>query len=88
VIVPVDYRVDGDSVVFSAPLDRAIAMVCDGSVIAFEADDFATTAETDARWSVHVVGVAALVGDGTEQLVRLQANRLSGHEVDIVQAHQ
>jgi nitroimidazol reductase NimA-like FMN-containing flavoprotein (pyridoxamine 5'-phosphate oxidase superfamily) len=78
VVVPVDYVLDHDSVVFSAPLDRALAAACDGSVIAFEVDDFAHLVTTAARWSVHIVGVASLLPN---QAVRLPTAGLRGREI-------
>jgi nitroimidazol reductase NimA-like FMN-containing flavoprotein (pyridoxamine 5'-phosphate oxidase superfamily) len=81
VVVPVDYLIEGDSVVFRAPLDRGLAAACDGSVIAFEVDDFATLVAADARWSVHIIGVASLLAN---QRVRLPTAALRGQEIHAV----
>jgi nitroimidazol reductase NimA-like FMN-containing flavoprotein (pyridoxamine 5'-phosphate oxidase superfamily) len=81
VVVPVDYRLDDDSVIFRSPLDRALAAACDGAVIAFQVDDFATLADTDARWSVHIVGVGSIVDTAeTNPQVRLHTAGVRGHE--------
>jgi hypothetical protein len=77
VIVPVEYVVDRGSVIFHAPLDRALAAACDGAVIAFEVDDFRTADAHGSRWSVHVVGVGAMITD----LVQLRAMNL--HSLDL-----
>lgn len=69
VVVPVDYLLDDDSVVFRAPLDGGLASACDGSVIAFEVDDFAGLLATDARWSVHIVGVGSLLNECEQRQV-------------------
>jgi uncharacterized protein len=78
VVVPVDYRVEDDSVVFRAPLDRGLATACDGAVIAFEVDDFAALVGSDARWSVHIVDIAH---SGPDQMIRLHTGALRGHEI-------
>lgn len=57
VVVPVVYCLDGDDVLFRAPLDGALAKACDGSVIAFEVDDLSTSGATGEGWSVQIVGV-------------------------------
>jgi uncharacterized protein len=59
VVVPVRYLLDGESVVFCAPLDEALADACDGSVVAFEVDDLTPSDRCDSDWSVHLVGVCS-----------------------------
>jgi uncharacterized protein len=82
VVVPVDYLVDDDSVIFRSPINRGLASACDGAVIAFQVDDFASLADTDARWSVHIVGVGSIVDAAeTEPLVRLHTAAVRGQEI-------
>jgi nitroimidazol reductase NimA-like FMN-containing flavoprotein (pyridoxamine 5'-phosphate oxidase superfamily) len=83
VVVPVDYVLEDDGVVFRAPLDSALAGACDGAVIAFEVDDFADVAAADARWSVHIVGIGSMLPN---QDVRLPTARLRGQEVHATRA--
>jgi nitroimidazol reductase NimA-like FMN-containing flavoprotein (pyridoxamine 5'-phosphate oxidase superfamily) len=77
VVVPVVYELDGDSVLFHAPLDGLLAAACDGAVIAFEVDDLATAGCPAGGWSVHVTGVGSLV---TDEVVRLETDRITGQE--------
>jgi uncharacterized protein len=83
VIVPVVYLLDGDSVLFRAPLDSALADACADAVIAFEADDFDASVVTNASWSVHIVGVGSLL-DEREQLrvLSLGSQDVTGRDMD------
>jgi nitroimidazol reductase NimA-like FMN-containing flavoprotein (pyridoxamine 5'-phosphate oxidase superfamily) len=83
VIVPVVYVRDGISVMFSAPLDRDFAQLCDTSVIAFEVDG--VSASGDLGWSVQVVGVASALkdhGSDPDQVARVSLGRLSGQTLE------
>jgi nitroimidazol reductase NimA-like FMN-containing flavoprotein (pyridoxamine 5'-phosphate oxidase superfamily) len=82
VIVPVLYAIDGDDIVFEAPLDVTLAAACDHAVIAFEVDHISHAA--NGGWSVQALGVANVVRDrdltDTEQRVRLPLERMSGRK--------
>ena len=96
VIAPVNYVLDGNSVVFRTRPDGMLAKACDDAVIAFEIDDLA--ADGSGGWSVNVVGIASLLGpseqlralslgvvsaagDDREQFVRLRIGLLSGRRI-------
>jgi hypothetical protein len=75
VIMPVTYQIDGDSVVFCAPLDAGFVRACDNAVVAFEVGDI-----NDADgWTVHVVGIAITQGDLS---ARVPVARVSGRCLD------
>src|SRR3954449_13239817 len=69
VIAPVNYVVDGSSIVFRTKRDGLLARACDDAVIAFEIDEVA--ADGSGGWSVNVVGIASLVSD-SEHVRELQ----------------
>jgi nitroimidazol reductase NimA-like FMN-containing flavoprotein (pyridoxamine 5'-phosphate oxidase superfamily) len=79
VVVPVLYVVDGDSILFRSPLDDALAAACNGAVIAFEVDDFATSVSADESWSVHVLGIGTRLD---EQAVLLPIGRVTGTRLE------
>jgi nitroimidazol reductase NimA-like FMN-containing flavoprotein (pyridoxamine 5'-phosphate oxidase superfamily) len=82
VIVPVTYFQDGANIVFRAPLDASFATLCDGAVIAFEADGLSTV--ESSGWSVHLVGVASILSrDGGEgaQSARVSLERVTGLQI-------
>src|SRR4051812_14955980 len=60
VIAPVNYVVDGSSIIFRTRRDGMLASACNETVIAFEIDDLAP--DGNSGWSVNVVGVASLLG--------------------------
>jgi nitroimidazol reductase NimA-like FMN-containing flavoprotein (pyridoxamine 5'-phosphate oxidase superfamily) len=70
-IVPVNYVLDGHSVVFRTRTNGMLARACDGSVVAFEVDRHAHDGRTG--WSVLVVGVGRLLA-GSEALRALELN--------------
>ena len=74
VIAPVNYVVDGSSIVFRTRHDGMLARACDDAVIAFETDEIA--ADGSGGWSVNVVGIASLVSD-SEQIRALQLGIVS-----------
>ena len=95
-IVPVNYRLRGDQVVFRTKSDGMLARACDDSVVAFEVDDIA--ADGSGGWSVLAVGVARLLigsdalraiqlnlasamGEGRDQFVEITLARISGRKV-------
>src|SRR3954454_24219722 len=61
VIAPVNYVVDGSSIVFRTKRDGMLARPCNDAVIAFEIAERAS--DGGAGWSVNVVGIASLVSD-------------------------
>jgi nitroimidazol reductase NimA-like FMN-containing flavoprotein (pyridoxamine 5'-phosphate oxidase superfamily) len=71
VIVPVNYVLDHD-VVFRTRTGGLLDRSCRGQVVAFEIDDLA--ADGTSGWSVLVVGVADVIGDG--ERVRAMSSRL------------
>jgi nitroimidazol reductase NimA-like FMN-containing flavoprotein (pyridoxamine 5'-phosphate oxidase superfamily) len=96
VIIPVNYVLDGEAVVFRTKADGLLARACDGNVVAFEVDDVA--ADGSGGWSVLVVGVARLLtgreavraiqldltsamGDDRDQFVRVDLGRVSGRRI-------
>lgn len=80
-IVPVNYALDGRTIVFRTRTDGMLARACDGNVVAFEVDQLAPDGRTG--WSVLVVGVAALLA-GSDALRAVQLNLASaaGEERD------
>ena len=95
VIVPVNYAVAGNAVIFRTETGGMLAHACDNTVIAFEVDD---VADGRSGWSVLVVGVAELLagsaavraletglvsamGDGRDQFVAVRIGEVSGREV-------
>ena len=97
VIIPVNYVVDGDAVVFRTTPDGLLAGACDGNVVAFEVDELAP--DGSGGWSVLVVGVAQLlapaearrlhgrpvpaVGDGRDAVVRIELARVTGRRIGV-----
>ena len=96
VIAPVNYVVDGNSVVFRTRSDGMLAGACADAVIAFEIDEL--SADGSFGWSVNVVGIATLLtemeraragrlglvsaaGEGRDTFVRLNIGVLSGRRV-------
>jgi nitroimidazol reductase NimA-like FMN-containing flavoprotein (pyridoxamine 5'-phosphate oxidase superfamily) len=96
VIVPVNYVVDGQTVVFRTRSDGFLAAACRSNVIAFEIDDLADDGSTG--WSVLVVGVAdaladservraaalglaSAAGDDRDHFVRVSIGQLTGRRV-------
>lgn len=101
VIVPVNYVLDGNSVVFRTRDDGMLASACRDTVIAFEIDELAS--DGSSGWSVLVVGNAAIltdsehlralslglssaVADERDRFVRLRIGLLSGRQVAPVSA--
>jgi nitroimidazol reductase NimA-like FMN-containing flavoprotein (pyridoxamine 5'-phosphate oxidase superfamily) len=70
-IEPVNFAVDGDSLVFGAAARSRLAVATENAVVAFQADsqDLSGVAE----WSVMVVGTSCRVTDPGE-LLRLRAS--------------
>jgi uncharacterized protein len=95
-IVPVNYAMDGQKLVFRTRSDGMLARACDGNVVAFEVDQLARDGRTG--WSVLVVGVAALsfgsdavralelnlasaAGEDHDQFVSIAIGRISGRRI-------
>jgi nitroimidazol reductase NimA-like FMN-containing flavoprotein (pyridoxamine 5'-phosphate oxidase superfamily) len=101
VIAPVNYVLDGNSVVFRTRRDGMLAQACNDAVIAFEIDELA--ADGSGGWSVNVVGIATLLGpsehvralsfglvsaagDDREQFIRLRIGLISGRRITPLEA--
>ncbi|MFL6240269.1 MAG: pyridoxamine 5'-phosphate oxidase family protein [Actinomycetes bacterium] len=63
-ILPVNYAVDGRSIVFRTTATGRLAACCHGSVVAFEVDN--VDGDNRSGWSVLVVGDASAVTDESE----------------------
>ncbi len=74
VILPVNFLVDGQDVVFRTAAGSKLSAVEVGHYVGFEADSYDAAAETG--WSVVVNGLAELV-DSDEEAARLDALGLS-----------
>jgi Pyridoxamine 5'-phosphate oxidase len=61
-ILPINYSLVGDVIVFRALVDGVVARACDGSVVAFQVDNLGR--DLGPEWSVLVVGLATLITDG------------------------
>ena len=61
-IVPVNYTVVGNALLFRTRPDGMLAKACDNTIVAFEADELGP--EGGAGWSVLVVGAAELLHGG------------------------
>jgi nitroimidazol reductase NimA-like FMN-containing flavoprotein (pyridoxamine 5'-phosphate oxidase superfamily) len=72
-IVPVNYTLDGRTIVFRTRTDGTLARACDSNVVAFEVDQLGND---HTGWSVLVVGVAALLS-GSDALRAVQLNLAS-----------
>jgi nitroimidazol reductase NimA-like FMN-containing flavoprotein (pyridoxamine 5'-phosphate oxidase superfamily) len=68
-IMPVNFALDGDSIVFRTTANSRLARATDGAVVAFEVDEIDELQRTG--WSVVVLGVADAVRD-VGSLVRMQ----------------
>jgi nitroimidazol reductase NimA-like FMN-containing flavoprotein (pyridoxamine 5'-phosphate oxidase superfamily) len=96
VIVPVNYILDGQGLVFRTRSDGFLAAACHSNVIAFEIDDLAD--DGSYGWSVLVVGVAdglsgaeavratglglaSAAGDDRDHFVRVSIGQLTGRRV-------
>jgi nitroimidazol reductase NimA-like FMN-containing flavoprotein (pyridoxamine 5'-phosphate oxidase superfamily) len=70
-VIPVNYALVGDTIVFRTRGDGLLARACDGSVVAFEVDELAD--DGGHGWSILVVGTASLLtGNATRELGELQ----------------
>jgi uncharacterized protein len=95
-VVPVNYVLDGSSIVFRTEREGMLARACDGTVVAFEIDELSVDGRSG--WSVLVVGVAELLtgsaalraietglvsaaGDGRDQFVAITIGQLTGRVV-------
>ncbi|KAB2352245.1 pyridoxamine 5'-phosphate oxidase family protein [Actinomadura rudentiformis] len=96
-VQPVNFVLDGDSVVIRTAPGSKLAAATRGAVVAFETDDFDTTAGTG--WSVTAVGQARAVRDPKEiarlsrlplqpwspgpkeHFIRISCHRLTGRRI-------
>jgi nitroimidazol reductase NimA-like FMN-containing flavoprotein (pyridoxamine 5'-phosphate oxidase superfamily) len=96
VIVPVNYVLDGATIVFRTDPDGLLAGACRSTVVAFEIDDLDPAGRSG--WSVLVVGVAdaldvseqlraaglgltSAAGDGRDHFIRVSISTMSGRVV-------
>jgi uncharacterized protein len=96
VIIPVNYVLHGNAVIFRTKPDGLLARACDGNIVAFEVD--VVSPDGFGGWSVLVVGRARLlsgreeteaaqlglvsaVGGGRDQFVRIDFGRVSGRRI-------
>src|SRR3954451_12678364 len=63
-ILPVNYALDGRSIVFRTTATSRLAACCRDAVVAFEADEI--DVDTRTGWSVLVVGDATAITDESE----------------------
>jgi uncharacterized protein len=97
-VVPVNYVMSKDSIVFRTKANGLLARACNGSVVAFEIDRLAD--DGGHGWSVMVIGLATLLtggaatragdlelvsamGDGRDQFVSITLGRVSGRRVGV-----
>jgi nitroimidazol reductase NimA-like FMN-containing flavoprotein (pyridoxamine 5'-phosphate oxidase superfamily) len=73
-VVPVNFTLAGNRIVFRTKRSGMLARACDGAVVGFEVDDLARDGQSG--WSVLVVGVARLL-EGSEDLRALELNLVS-----------
>jgi nitroimidazol reductase NimA-like FMN-containing flavoprotein (pyridoxamine 5'-phosphate oxidase superfamily) len=74
VVVPVNYTLAGNRIVFRTQRAGMLARACDDAVVGFQVDDLARDGQSG--WSVLVVGVAHLL-EGSEDLRALELNLVS-----------
>jgi nitroimidazol reductase NimA-like FMN-containing flavoprotein (pyridoxamine 5'-phosphate oxidase superfamily) len=63
-VTPVNYAIDGNSVIFRTTPNGRLAQCCRDAVVAFEVDD--VDPETHSGWSVLIVGDACAVTDESD----------------------
>jgi nitroimidazol reductase NimA-like FMN-containing flavoprotein (pyridoxamine 5'-phosphate oxidase superfamily) len=98
VVLPVNFRVVRDRVVFRTAVGTKLDAAADGALVAFEVDDF--DAMSHSGWSVVVVGPARGVNDdealealeagsiprwakrGDDQVVEIEMNLVTGRELE------
>ena len=73
-VVPVNYTLAGNRIVFRTRRGGMLARACDDAVVGFQVDDLARDGRSG--WSVLVVGVARLL-EGSEDLRALELNLIS-----------
>lgn len=94
-IVPINFRVDGDRILFRTGVGTKLDAATSGAVVAFEADDYDPMYHSG--WSVVVTGIAQAVDDPDdaalratprwapaqgERLVQVTADEISGRRLD------
>lgn len=65
-VFPVNYVLDGHSVVFRTGRGTKLRAATDGTVVAFEVDDF--DPRLRSGWSVLAIGISSVVTDPAERL--------------------
>ena len=96
VIAPVNYVLDGNTLVFRTRSDGMLARACRDAVIAFEIDELA--GDGSGGWSVNIVGIASILepsenvralalglvsaaGDDRDTFVRLRLGVITGRRI-------
>jgi hypothetical protein len=97
-VIPVHFRLDGESVVFGAEMDSVLAKAVHGNVVGFQADSFEPSEETG--WSVFGVGVGSqlfnpqsegpgsrslapwTLGERSDYVMRVDLTILQGSRID------
>ena len=100
-IAPVNYVLDGSTIVFRTRSDGMLASACNDAVIAFEIDQLA--GDGSGGWSVNVVGIASVLapsdnlralslglvsaaGDDRDAFVRLRLGLVTGRRITPLEA--
>ena len=82
VVLPLNYVLEGDSIVFETGLGTTIDFVSSGAVVAFEVDNLHERGHTS--WTVMVTGVAQRLDDNS---VRLSLELVSGRRTHRTHRH-
>jgi nitroimidazol reductase NimA-like FMN-containing flavoprotein (pyridoxamine 5'-phosphate oxidase superfamily) len=97
-ILPINFRIDGDRILFRTGVGTKLDAATRGAVVAFEADDFDPMYHSG--WSVVVTGVAREISDPDdramdttprwapgqdERLVEVSMDEMSGRRLDGLQ---
>ena len=101
VIAPVNYVLDGNTIVFRTRRDGMLARACQDAVIAFEIDELAP--DGSGGWSVNIVGIATVLepnedvralslglvsaaGTDRDAFIRLRLGLVSGRRITPLEA--
>ena len=82
-ILPVNFRVDGDRILFRTGVGTKLDAATRGAVVAFEADDIDPMYHSG--WSVVVTGVARQVVDPDDRAVHTTPRWAPGHDECLVE---
>ena len=82
-ILPINFRVDGDRILFRTGVGTKLDAATRGAVVAFEADDFDPMYHSG--WSVVVTGVARAVDDPDDRALHTTPRWAPGHDERLVE---